>query len=462
MAYRSALPVWTPTAALLATAALVGVLAGIDPKLAGAAVIGLGFVAIVFTDMTLGLCIFAVATFLDVLPFGGAAVTFAKAAGFLLVAAWFLSQAEGRETRGELFTVHPLFTYVLVAFVAWVAASMLWAEDPGAAFTAMYRYALNMVLFVIVFAAVRTERAVTWLAIAFLIGALVSAAFGLLSPQEVSADEISRLGGAGNDPNELAALLVTGIVLAAAFVATSNPPLLRLLAIAVIVFCAAGVLLSFSRTGLVALAVALVGAVVFGGRWRTGAAVLLLILAVGMTTYITSVAGPEERARVTKLDGGTGREDIWAVGFRMIRDSPTNGIGAGNFPISSVHYLLEPGAIQRAEFIVDTPKVAHNMFIGIWAEIGLVGLTLFLIVIGFSISSAARAAWAFQRLGNERMELLARAFTVTQVAYLSAGLFLSQEFSKQLWLLLAVGPALLAIAREAEREAAEDVAEIAA
>jgi putative inorganic carbon (hco3(-)) transporter len=451
--YRAAFPDWILTGALLATAAVVGVLAGIDPKLAGAAVLGLGFVAVVMSSLTLGLCLFAVITFLDVLPFGGLALTFAKAAGFLLLLSWLATQSDTGERRSELFGVHPLFVYVVVAFLAWVTASMVWAEDPAAAFSAMNRYALNMVLFVIVFAAARTERAVTLVAVAFLVGALVSAAYGLAFPSQDAGGDIARLGGAGTDPNELAAILVVGMVLAAAFVIGNHPPLLRVLAIVVLPLCAMGVLFSFSRTGLVALGVALIGAVAFGGRWRWPGLALLLVIVFGMTAYLATWADPQARDRVVKLDGGTGREDIWAVGARMIRDNPIDGVGGGNFPISSVHYLLEPGALQRAEFIVDKPKVAHNMLIDVWAELGLVGFVLFLGILGFSVACTARAAWAFKRLGNDRMEVLARAFFIGQLAYLSAGLFLSQQYSKQLWLLLALGPALLAVARDAEERA---------
>lgn len=458
MVYRPALPDFTPTLALLGTAVFVGLLAGIEPKYAVAAVVGLGFVAVVMSNLALGLCVFTVATFLDVLPFGGAAVTFAKVAGLLLVISWFASRAESGDQRDELFSVHPVFTYLVIAFIAWVAASMVWAEDPGETFTAMYRYALNMILFVIVFSAVRDERSMRWLITAFLCGALVTAAYGLLSPTApTSSDDIARLGGAGTDPNELAAVLVTGIILAAAFVVGKSPPFLKALSVAAILLGTAGVLFSFSRTGLVALAVALVGAVIFGGRWRWWALLLLTVLTLGITTYIAGFAEPQQRERVTTLDGGTGRDDIWAVGFRMIRDNPIDGVGGGNFPVSSVHYLLEPGAIQRAEFIVDTPKVAHNIFIGVTAELGLVGLVLFGGILAFSIGTGVKATWAFKRQGNEQVELMARAIVVAQVAYLSAGMFLSQEFSKQLWLLMALGPALLAIASRAD-ESAEEVA----
>ena len=41
-----------------------------------------------------------------------------------------------------------------------------------------------------------------------------------------------------------------------------------------------------------------------------------------------------------------------------------------NFPVASIHYLLEPGALMRTDFIVDNPKVAHNTYLNVLAELG--------------------------------------------------------------------------------------------
>ena len=159
------------------------------------------------------------------------------------------------------------------------------------------------------------------------------------------------------------------------------------------------------------------------------------------------MASPEARERVTEAHGGTGRQDIWAVGWRMVEDQPVRGIGAGNFPVASIHYLLAPGVVRRDEFIVDEPKVAHNIYLQILAELGVVGLALFLAIVVFSLTCAARAARAFKSQAEARMELLSRAVLVALIAALAADFFISDQFSKQLWLLLALGPSLLSIAR---------------
>ena len=133
----------------------------------------------------------------------------------------------------------------------------------------------------------------------------------------------------------------------------------------------------------------------------------------------------------------------------MVQAHPVRGVGVGNFKSASIHYLLRPGALQRDEFIVDTPKVAHNTYLQVLAEEGVLGEVLFLSIIGFSLLSMLRAARIYERLGDSSMELLSRALLVALAGVLAADFFISDQFSKQLWLLLALGPALLAIAHSA-------------
>ena len=297
-------------------ALFVGLLAGIDPKLALVASFGLVFVLVLANDLAAGLAVFALVSFLDVLPFGGASVSFAKAVGLLLALAWMATLATRADVENDFASARPFVTYLLIVFLAWVALSSVWAEDPGNAFESVYRYALNLMLFPIVFTAVRSGRHAAWVLAAFMAGAVISAAYGVLSPPAPapgSTGEVSRLSGAGVDPNELAALLVAATVLAGAFAAAvRSSPATRAASLGVMIFCVAGVMLSLSRGGMVALAVALLAAVAVAGRWRVTAVALLVAVASGAYVYVTAFATPAARERITNPEGGTGREDIWA------------------------------------------------------------------------------------------------------------------------------------------------------
>jgi O-antigen ligase len=432
----------------------VGLLAGMDPRLAVAATLGVAFVALVLADLTVGVCLFTFLAFLDLVPeVGGSVLSFIKAAGALLALSWLAAATSRPDFSREFPAAHPVAFFGLVAFVGWSGASVLWAESGAEAQTATMRFALSAILFLIVFGAVRRREHARWLVMAFVAGAFVSAAFGLVSSSGVNADAGGRLTGTIGDPNELAAILVAGLVLALALALTSpESPLLRLASMGVAGLCLLGILLSLSRGGLVALFAALLVGLVVAGRWRGMVGAAAVAIALSSFTYFAFYASPAATERITRTGGGTGREDIWTVGWRMVEANPVRGVGSGNFPVSSVHYLLEPGTILRDEFIVDTPKVAHNTYLGILAELGVVGLALFGLLVAFSLTSGLRAARAFERSGDREMELLARALVIALAGLLAACFFISEPFSKQLWLLLALGPALWALARRPPAE----------
>jgi O-antigen ligase len=174
------------------------------------------------------------------------------------------------------------------------------------------------------------------------------------------------------------------------------------------------------------------------------------VVAVAGAGYFNYVASSDIKTHVSSVGSGTGRLDLWHIGWRMVEQNPVQGVGAGNYPVSSVHYLLEPGAIERSDFFVGVPKVAHNTYLQLWAELGLVGLILYLLIVGFCLQSTLKAVREFREQDDVRMEIIARALFVALAGLLAADFFGSRLFAKEGWLLLALGPVLLGIARARE------------
>jgi O-antigen ligase len=195
----------------------------------------------------------------------------------------------------------------------------------------------------------------------------------------------------------------------------------------------------------VALAAVILAGIVYGGRWRSAFVTLALVVALVGFVYVNEATS----GAAGRLSSGnsSGRVDIWRVGLRMVKANPVRGVGSGNFTIAEPHYLLAPGSIGRPELILDTPLVAHNIYLHVLAEMGIVGLTLFLAVLALSIGSAIRAVSIFRLRRERSLEVLGRALVIALAGVLAADFFVSEQYSKQLWVLLAMGPALLAIAR---------------
>lgn len=146
-------------AGLAFTASMLGLLSGVDPLLSIALVVGIAFVVTVFMDLALGLAFFVAVTFADILPVGDSPLLSAvKVAGAVLALSWIaLIATRGRDTTSLLSHNRGLVA-VLIVFTCWAALSALWSADVGEALLATQRYALNFLLFPIVFAAIDSRR----------------------------------------------------------------------------------------------------------------------------------------------------------------------------------------------------------------------------------------------------------------------------------------------------------------
>jgi len=437
-------------------AALVGALAGVEPKLAITAAIGSAFVLIVFVDLAAGLAFFGFFSFLELLALGSA-LSVGKLGGVLLLLGWLAYVLSNPDAKNDFLSTYPGISAVLAAFLTWIALSSTWAESSGEVKSTLWRYALNAVLLLIVFSAIRTRKQLLWVLGGFLAGATAAGLYGLFVAQAVvPLGAEGRLTGTNLDPNELAAVLVAGMAMSVGIAANVKDPVLRMASIGAGGFCFLAAMLTGSRGGLVAIACMLVTAVVFGGRWRGRLTLLAVAVALVGGVYATTFAPSTVRERFTQTAGASpeteGRITLWRVAQRMVEAHPLEGVGAGNFQISSKHYVLEPGSLPRSDEVFEGNKVTHNTYLQTAAELGLVGLALFLTLIFFSLWCMARAARLYRRARDAPAEALARSLLVAMVGLLAADFFITQMFSKQLWLMLGLGPAVLAIAKRRTAE----------
>jgi O-antigen ligase len=463
MAVRVDWPSWVWPLMVAGLAAPVGLLAGVAPEFAIAAALALAFLLLISSDLATGVVLFTGISFFETVPgLGGASLT--KFVGLLLALAWLGTLATRPDVKGDFLRVHPRISGALIMFLAWNGLSYAWSEHPASALDALSRFALNAILFLLVFTAIRRERDVLRVFWAFIIGASLATIVGVLSGSGPTPyGEAARISSSSDNANELAAVLVASFSLAAglALVARRSPAL-RTAAFGAAAISLAGIVLTVSRSGLIALFVAVIAAIVFAGRWRPRVLVMSALVVGSAVLYFAAFAPATARERVTSSEkGGHGREDIWKVGWRMVEAHPVRGVGAGNFSTSSIHYLLvQPGLLRRSDFIVDTQKVAHNAYLQAWAETGVIGLGLFLAVILGLLACSLRAIKRFERDGNLMMEVLARAQLVGTIGLLSSLFFSSDEYNKQLWLLLAMGPAMLAIASRHDDEPVSEPADV--
>jgi O-antigen ligase len=81
---------------------------------------------------------------------------------------------------------------------------------------------------------------------------------------------------------------------------------------------------------------------------------------------------------------GTGRLDIFLVGLQVIKHHPVVGAGLNNFTVAYTRFA------GYAPVFRGFGRAAHNAYLQVWGETGIVGLCLFLAAIWSQMSHARR------------------------------------------------------------------------
>jgi len=438
--------------AALGAAALLGAVAAIQPIAAVGLLIGGTYLAIALVNLPVAIILWLPVVFLEAGEAGNLA---GKAAGLVLLAAWAPGVLARADRRPAWFqSLPPRVVGICALLVTYLSLSLLWAPDAGAVLADAWHWVAVALLFGLVASSAVTIPILRALLMAFVVGAIISVFGGSLggnfhttqTSAELASAPDARLGGAVGDPNFLAAGLVPAIVLAAGLAAGTRSALLKLGLLVAGIVLTAGVVLSESRGGAIALLFTVPAAMVCFRRRRTQVSLVALGVVAAAAVWFTFSPGAWER--VTSFNnGGNGRTDLWTVAWRIADDHPIFGVGLDNYASVAFRYVREPGSLTHVQLVADQPHVVHNTYLQMLAEGGVVGLALFLAFIGVCLASGWRAARTFGARGDRANEALAQSVLVATIAMLAAAVFISAGVDKRFWILLAFGPALDAVAR---------------
>jgi O-antigen ligase len=285
----------------------------------------------------------------------------------------------------------------MLAFVLWNLASILWALDKGVSLSETITF-LGLLGFMVVIGLLDTRYLLlAWAGFVFSAALSVPAAYILPVPEGSDMAVSGRFGPGGADPNSYS-LLVAIAFFAAYFGSLRRHTIIAYLLAPVFLYgiCATG-----SRTGLIAL-VATPLLALFVPRlaerlgWRILSMYVLGIAAIAlMVLAIPSVAEPalERYTTLSQIESEqtwNGRTDIWQGALDVVSSHPILGVGAGNYAEAAMDYSASIQARSISEGRV--AGVAHNMFLGVASQLGLVGLTLFLGLLFLVFKTAAPIA----------------------------------------------------------------------
>lgn len=297
--------------------------------------------------------------------------------------------------EGRLRRIPPVFAFIAL-FFAWGAISFLWSADQEATMVRLFTN-IQLLLMVLVFSQyASTKEEVHGFLVAYVVGAAISIVelFRRLSSGIAMAPSLfeNRYTAFDNNPNEYALALALAIPMAWYLVMVRRTRWEVVLGFAFIATGSLGVILTASRAGLLELVVGSLMIPLSLHRVPIFRKLVTIGMVVGGIVLMLSVTPEKVWNRLEKLEdlapshvprtyygvyeGPDIRTVIWKQGMNEFLNNPqvtVIGVGASGYMAG-----VEPLYGERF--------VAHNVFISVLVEQGIVGFTIFMIILWLVLS----------------------------------------------------------------------------
>lgn len=263
-----------------------------------------------------------------------------------------------------------------------------------------------------------------------------------------------RLAGPIGEPNFFALVLLGVLPYALHLASTAGSRRARWAWWAAGALDAAGIVLSYSRGAIVAIVVTTVTLAVLRMIPRRSLLLPLAGVAVALALVPSYATRLSEVRNVLHLGGSAasstsqqadpaaqGRFSEMVAGLEVFRDHPLLGVGPGQFPS---YYQQYAGAAGNGVHAGEGDRQAHNLFVGIAAETGLLGLVTFFGLVAVVLRRLAELR------RTPRFRSVATSATASLLLLLSASMFLHLAYLRYLWLHLAVTSVLPSVCRAVE------------
>lgn len=381
----------------------------------------------------------------ELLPgIGGATGT--RLLGMIVFAVWLVRKFLRRESWRPVLTV-PLLQ-ISGLFLLWILASMFWAEFTDLTLVGLFSMVQLALFGVIVIDQVDAWERLERLAIILVLAGLVAAVATL---EQYFIQGVKRAGdGVSGGVNYTASILVSTMPFAFYLLRTPRPRKgWRLLGLLFTGLGSVAIAVTFSRSSyiyflLVIVLTCLQGLGSGSGRGWIFAFVALAFAAVLMApreavaSRLQTITPGLENWFAT-LNGDSLLADVrgyhWRVGLAMFRDSPLVGVGYNNFGTLFLAYQMDvPGAPE----IFSTPRSPHSSYVGILSELGLVGISLWLVILFLSVRGIVQAWTLVRKEGDTNKLLLVQAVGMILMLQLLYGWVLNAHMNKIYWFILGL------------------------
>jgi putative inorganic carbon (HCO3(-)) transporter len=354
----------------------------------------------------------------------------------------------GRLARSEEPLDAPPIVWAALAFLAAALVSVAVAVDDSVAAGKFLMLSGSVVVFALITLTVRDWRRLEIVMAGGVLAGLVVAAHAIFQYLTGDFSRIGFIDGSGtveyrvtsffSHPNQLAGFLAVLIPVAAALARHATMRPLRVAAAALVPLALVAVVLTYSRGALVGL---LALPLIMVRNPRTWPLLAVALVAIALVTPGVWRARIADAGSLQSPEIAT-RVEIWAAAIEGFGQRPVLGWGLNNFPQAYIA-LERPGRNFLGAGGFDVPPTAHNLYLNVAVEQGLVGV-MALVLLGIAVvqmtirlrrsEDRRRRAMGLALLGSATVIALHNLFDVT---------FVDPKTSVLTWSLFGVGAALL-------------------
>ena len=375
-------------------------------------------------------------------------VSIAKAFGMLALLGWLI----GVFLRKESVLWSKRYLYLL-GFLAVCIVSIIGAKDRHQSTRDILRLVSIYAMFFLTVNIVKDTRCLQRVVIIVVISAMALSVFAIVqrfaSPEyfsdatlgkavafvdtteATSLREVTRSSGGTTHPDWLAIHLLFAAGMSLIGVLNQRDLKVRLFLVLALFTIVGGLVLSFSRTGGFGIVILLCLLVVFKVIRITprvllvGAVVLFLAVITIPKQYWQRVFAPSHLKESHNI---LMRIDLLKSGIRMFAAHPFLGVGVGNYEANGADY---------ASYSWLGGADSHNLYIEILSETGVVGGTVFFLLLFVTLLDYERARRLSSHIRRDIFVCIA-SLEVIFITFCFCGLVLHITERKEFWLLMAL------------------------
>ena len=275
----------------------------------------------------------------------------------------------------------------------------------------------------------------------------------------VSDGGIVRITSFMANPNSFGQTMALLLPIAICLMLSDYTKKTKLIIAGIVLLLISGVVMSYSRTSMIAMLFVLIFTpfMYYRGSKKI-AAILVTIMILPVLYFFFPLDNVKWRAHnrlVTAFQAESmeevdkGRVETARAGWMMMLNNPVTGVGIGGF---GHEYYQMAQTSDELELVMsrygERGLSAHNLYVQVGGQLGILGLALYLFLVVIAWKNVRNAEIIFFNNQDEAMYTISRALKIFLIAFMIIGITSSGMGSKMFWIVVGLSVSLNRLSQE--------------